>query len=729
MKRRAVLLAGASLLAMTSHAHALTALGSLVISSMLSVGLGGLLPVASAAAIGAGALSLALSAVQIGSMFLFKKPSIDPQAIKTTSKGSEGPGRYATGRVELGARMGFGNTAGYDIFRLLLHCFGPIAAVEEYFYDGREITVEANGEVSSPPWAKPNGSWLNVKTKLGTGSETAWPDLISHFPTLWTANHRVRGIGQTLLHAVNPGTAHEKFLRLYQGGIKELRLRARVGLFYDPRTASTAWTINGVLQCLHWFRMLPGITDSAIDFDDIGLVATQGEALVPTATGPEPRCQMSGGWEGPLTSDIVMDMLESCGLEVRTTATGKYTFAFIEDDPANELTLYSQHIIDIYPQAGPEGAKRPNKCTLRYFSPERRYEMAEVDLSNAPWARVEAEIDKYGELEFPVDLVFCCDASQAQRIARRLFHMARADFGVVKTKFSGLAEWGGRIVTLEIPDVGEIFDGGEDGASVFVKALTGPVRANDEEGTCEIPFQIIPDILKSPWNPATDEVLAPPVLQALQYESELPMPAAPSAASVVQYPGGAYETRVKFAAVSGGTIAEAVYRTYTVGEPNAFSSMTEYNGAGSSRYAYDAANTVGSRLDAKCRFFNSEDEGSYYSDLLTVASMAINNSKPAAPTLDVTVDDNGTSFAFTVKVSTTSMNVVQLKLQRFNQIGGTWSDVATGLGRPEQAVEYSFEEFSETSDKTVSLRAYAYSSNSTASNAATFDYIIPGTGG
>src|SRR5690606_27125477 len=136
--------------------------------------------------------------------------------------------------------------------------------------------------------------------------------------------------------AVNPGTGNDRFPRLFQGGLKELEALARVGVFYDPRTGTSAWTMNGVLICLHYFRRQPGMRDDLIDFASIGSLATQAEALVPTLTGTAPRCQLSGGWKGPLTSDIVGDMLESAGLEVRHTADGRYTFGFIEDNPSSE---------------------------------------------------------------------------------------------------------------------------------------------------------------------------------------------------------------------------------------------------------------------------------------------------------------------------------------------------------------------------------------------------------
>ncbi len=626
MYLKSALLAGASVLAMTVHAHADPAtLGSLVISAFLSVGAGSLLPVASAAAIGMTAIGAALTAANFAMNFFGGRgPRANPQDIKNTSKGAEAPGRHAFGRVRLGGESGFGNTAGYDIYRLLLQCFGKIVAVEEWFYDGRSITVEDNGDVSSPPWATPGGSNLNVKWKPGDGTETAWPDLVSSF-SIWTENHRVRGIGQTLLKAINPGTGHARFPRLFQGGVKPLEAVARVGEFYDPRTATSAWTTNGVLICLHYFRRLPGMRDELIDFADIAVTAGRAEETVATKHGVTPRCQLSGGWKGPLTTDVVQDMLESAGLEVRTTADDKFTLRFLEDDPESEMTYTLRHILETYPQAGPEGVQRTNVCRLRYFAPQRNFEVSEIDLTDAPWARVPSEIDRYGEQEMVIDLVFCPDPSQAQRIARRLFHMSRADFGVVQTNFAGITARGLKTIALEVPDIGE------DGGTALLKVRKGTARVNDGEGRVEIPFQIIPDVLKSPWNPATMEVDPPPAMPELQYESELDTPAQPAEAVQVIYPDNSREVRLRFAGVTGGTAAEATRRSYVGTAPNPWAAMTEYQASGN-WYAWATANWEGQDADFRVRFFNVEEDGSNWSDMLQKRPLIVHNTPCSAPT-------------------------------------------------------------------------------------------------
>lgn len=724
------LIAISALLWATTSAHAFVAIGNLVISAMLAVGAGGLLPVASAGAIGLAAVGVGLSVANVAMSFLGRKPSANPNDIKNTTRGSEGPGREAFGRVEIEGEIAFGNTAGYRIYRLILHCFGVLSAVEEYFYDGRSITVDSDGQVSSPPWRTSSGSYLNIQTKIGDGNETSWDDLQTDFPTLWTPEHRVRGIVQSLLRATNPGTGDSKFLRLYQGGIKALKLRVRMGLFYDPRTDANGWTLNGVLHVLHYLRRLPGNDDAIYDFTDIGLVASQAEQEIATLDGAAPFCQLSGGWKGPITTEIVTDMLLSAGLEVVDTDDGLYTLEFIEDDPASELTLYDRHILERDHKTGPDGAKRPNICKLTYFSPERRYETAELPLHErdpdtgeyigAGWARIPDEIAKYGEQEFPVDLIFCCDASQAQRIARRLFHMARAEFGVFRTHFAGMACWSRRVITLEFPDVGE------DGGSVFKKCRIGTVRVNDEDGTCEVPYQVIPDELTVPWDGTTMEVPPPPVLEALEYESELDKPAIPSAAAVVQLSDGSYETRLAFTGVSGGETAEAQYRSYADGLPNQWAAMEEYAGHTTGWYAWVAVDAR-DRADFRVAFYNDDDEGSYFSDPLEVDPLAIDNTPPDAPI----VDGSGTN---TLQISTTQLRVVEFLVETNLEgdfpdagwsIAAQISDIRPGT-TPIEVILSGFEP--SINDYTVNWRISALTSDGTQGSFAEGSFVVSGTG-
>lgn len=714
-----LLSAGGSYLAMTAHASA----DPISIGFFLFAG-----PLGAAFSFGAlvTAAQIGLYAIGIGASLLVssalsKSQKIDPGQYKNTFENSpEGSEINAIGRCRLGGVRTFGNTRNRDRYRLTCHAKGPMVAIEEYFLGGREVVVDSDtGNVSSPPFAKSGGSWVTFKTKVGDGTETAWPELISAFPNTWTSAHRVRGIAQSLVKYVSPGIYTEKFGQLYNQGEPESATTARWNVVYDPREigadkhndATWVWSMNGPLCAARIMLSYPDLTVDSFDWDFLAAEADKADTMVPTLTGTEPRSQCSGVWLSEAKrGDTMKQVLESLGCEVTLSDAGLVRIGLIDDAPTADMTLTDDHITSYSWRSGPEAAERPNICRISYYSPERGYEMGEIDMTGIAWARVQDEIDRYGEKIYDIELPFCPSASQAQRIARRLFLQARGDTGVVQTNMAGLALWGRDYANITLSDIEET-----------PVCKIAPPRVDDERGQVDIPFTVWPqELIDSPWNPATMEAAAPEQLPNLQYESDLDTPSVASTA-VVQYPGGAYETRMRFSSVAGGSTAEANYRTYTGGLPDTWQGMTEYSANG--QFAYAAANIIGKEAEFRVRWFNGDGEASYFSDVVNVPDVQIDNSVPAEPYLDVQVTPNGTGdYTFEVVAYSTAMNAVRFVLSsnRPEITPGYDGDTRPGLGY--------------TADGTitngpaainVTITATVYTSNGTPSPVATFTYVIP----
>ncbi|MCV0352782.1 MAG: phage tail protein [Nitratireductor sp.] len=714
-----LLSAGGSYLAMTAHASA----DPISIGFFLFAG-----PLGAAFSFGAlvTAAQIGLYAIGIGASLLVssalsKSQKIDPGQYKNTFENSpEGSEINAIGRCRLGGVRTFGNTRNRDRYRLTCHAKGPMVAIEEYLLGGREVVVDGDtGYVSSPPFAKSGDSWVTFKTKTGTGAETAWPELVSAFPTTWSSAHRVRGIAQSLVKYVSPGIYTEKFGQLYNQGEPESAVTARWNVVYDPREAGAdkyndttwVWSMNGPLCAARIMLSYPDLTVDSFDWDFIAAEADKADTMVPTLTGTEPRSQCSGVWLSEAKrGDTMKQVLESIGCEVTLSDAGLVRIGLIDDAPTAGMTLTDDHITSYSWRSGPEAAERPNICRISYYSPERGYEMGEIDMTGIAWARVQDEIDRYGEKIYDIELPFCPSASQAQRIARRLFLLARGDTGVVQTNMAGLALWGRDYANITLSDIEET-----------PVCKIAPPRVDDERGQVDIPFTVWPqELIDSPWNPATMEAAAPEQLPNLQYESDLDTPSVASTA-VVQYPGGAYETRMRFSSVAGGSTAEANYRTYTGGLPDTWQGMTEYSANG--QFAYAAANTVGKEAEFRVRWFNGDGEASYFSDVVNVPDMQIDNSVPAEPYLDVQVTPNGTGdYTFEVVAYSTAMNAVRFVLAS-NQpeiTPGYDGDTRPGLGYTADGTISNG-----PAAITVTITATVYTSNGTPSPVATFTYVIP----
>lgn len=644
---KSFLCAGASYLAMTAHASA----DPISIGFFLFAGpLGGIFSF--------GALVLAakvgLYAIGIGTSLLLSaslrgSQKIDPGQYKNVFEASpENSEVNAIGRCRIGGLKAFGNTRNIDRFRLVCHAKGPLMAIEEYLLGGREVVVDTDtGLVQSPPYVTQASSFVSFKTKVGDGWETAWPDLMTNFPSLWTPDHRVRGIAQTLCKYISPGIYSEKFGELYQTGEPEPAITGRWNKVFDPRApgadahdaATWIWSMNGPLCAARIMLDYPDLTVDSFDWSFIAEEADRADALVATLSGTEPRSQCSGVWlsEGK-RGDTMDQVLESIGCEIVLSEAGLIRIRLIDDAPAGEITLTERHMVDFSWRSGPEAAERPNVCRVSYYSPERGYEMSEIDMTGIAWARVQAEIDRYGEKIYDIELPFCPSASQAQRIARRLFLLARGDTGVTVTNMAGLAAWGLTYANIVLPDLDE----------TPVCKIASP-RCDDERGQVEIPFIVWPsELIDNPWQPETMEAPAPEPLPNLQYESDIATPEILSAA-LVRYTSGIYEVRIRYTHPSGGSTAEANYRTYAAGLPNPWSSMTEWDDYGDRKAGgdgepdiparpasawfarVDGLNIEGIKADFRIRWFNGDGDASYFSDVVTLDPAGLDNTPPAAP--------------------------------------------------------------------------------------------------
>jgi hypothetical protein len=575
-------------------------------------------------------VALTVATTAFSALLQPKPEAPKPDTLRDTQKSEEGPGRWAIGRLELEGRISFGDTNDLNIMRVILHAFGELDSIEETIYDGRSVTVEDDGAVSTQPYVSEDGSYsfVNIFTKPGDGTETAWDELIEYFPGRWTEDHRLRGIFQTLLWIKSPGIDEMKFNGLFGGGIKDVRYVARMQRPYDPRDGTYHWTLNGVIICM-WARLqLPGTTLASFDLATMATMADEAEVEVPKlGGGTEPRCQISGGGEGQITTEVVKEFYRCAGLE-EVVVDGKITFRWLDDYPDAAVTLRStgnyRHIQEMQLKTAPDSGRRPNVAKVKFLSPQREYKVSEILIqefdspggtyTGPAWARVQSEIDKYGVQEQVYEYKYCPSASQAQRLARRDFWMDRAVAAELLLAFAVIGLWGVRVVDVEIPEVGE------DGAAETLRArLADAPRVNDAAGTGDVVLKLIPEILQTAWDPDTDEMPAPPPLVPSQHDNQIQRPPAPVSAVAVD--DGGWQVVVTLpAAPAGADTAEVQFRHYTAGPdlPSAWLSMTETG--------LTSATATGDYRDIKCEFrwrvFTEAGEGSLFSALLVVPSLS-----------------------------------------------------------------------------------------------------------
>lgn len=653
----------------------LVTLGNIIISGLISVGATGAV-LFNPLVVGA----IAATAASIGFSLLTAKGqgSIDPGQAKEEIQSEETSELRGIGTVRVTGALNYGNNDHPNLYRHMLHLKGPIDRILTPYVNDREVVMDSSNRVFSPPWSDFNTdgtisqNYLTLQSKIGDGTETAYPELVSAFPDVWTTDHRARGIFQSLVTVISPGVASSKYLKLFGASqYPKVSYVVQASLLYNPllddtRTGGAGthriddestweWSDNGIVGALYVFMQYPEFVETLIDWELQIEQIQAADVLVTTKTGTEKRSRISGVWPSEAKrGDVLKQVMDSVGCEMVATSAGKFYFKLIDDNPTSQVTIPEQDIYELTWQSGPKALERPNKCEVKYYSPERDYEMAEIVMTGIEWATIDDEVDRWGEKILSIELPFCPSASQAQRIARRIFEWSRADAGTVITNMAGMAAWGCNYGTIDIVGDNEVCK------------ITSP-RCNDKDGEVDIAFLSLPAL--SDWNPSTDEADAPEPYAVQEDDTALDTPSAPISAFSVTYGGGNKELRVTYSGVTGATGYLVAYSTLdSEGYRDRYSPLTRYE---TNLISYGSVDLVGQDLDIKMQAFD-EDGASNFSDSLSVTSVAENLTAPQPVADPVVTSETTTSSSSDPVVNSTlsfgiaSQNLIHLLVQVFD---------------------------------------------------------------
>ena len=128
-----------------------------------------------------------------------------------------------------------------DMLHLIFAVAGhEINSFESFLINEDSVTIDADGFVEQDKYKSGSTSYIRLKTHLGTDDQTADTDLISESDSLWTTNHRLRGIAYIY--------ARLKFSNdIFPNGIPTISAVIQGKKVYDPRTTTTAFSANSAL--------------------------------------------------------------------------------------------------------------------------------------------------------------------------------------------------------------------------------------------------------------------------------------------------------------------------------------------------------------------------------------------------------------------------------------------------------------------------------------------------
>lgn len=150
-----------------------------------------------------------------------------------------------------------------------LHMVIPLAGHECqeigdcYLNDELVGTLDGSGNVTTGRFA----GFVRIKKHLGTAAQTADSDLVAESASLWTTNHRLRGITYAILRL--------KWSEdVFPTGIPNVKFVVKGKKLYDPRSATTAWSDNWALVERDYLTAEYGLACDSSELDDTLLQAS-----------------------------------------------------------------------------------------------------------------------------------------------------------------------------------------------------------------------------------------------------------------------------------------------------------------------------------------------------------------------------------------------------------------------------------------------------------------------
>ncbi|WP_270771216.1 phage tail tip fiber protein [Proteus mirabilis] len=222
---------------------------------------------------------------------------------------------------------------------------------------------------------------------------------------------------------------------------------------YDPRTEKTAWSNNGALVILDYYRHYLGVPDSDIDWNAFKVAADICDETVQTPDGKsEPRYTLNGAYELEESPASVLEMMHKCIAGEPTYIAGKHGILMqVYNGPAL-LTIDESQIIDTV-TVTPELSLRDatNAIYGTFVDAEQQYNKTDFEP-----VVIEEWIEEDGlEIKENMDYRFVTSPYQANRLANLYLRKKRAGRRIqLRMNLDGYAYRPGDVVKLELPSLG-----------------------------------------------------------------------------------------------------------------------------------------------------------------------------------------------------------------------------------------------------------------------------------
>jgi hypothetical protein len=374
------------------------------------------------------------------------------------------PRGYGRARVA-GAYMLFeadDNDNSHDV--VALHQ-GRIARVVHHFLNDDMVELNASGFVlhnlNGPDDGRydtgdPTPSTTYIEHRLGLATETAYADVVTALPALWSNAHRGDGIASLYVKCVNIAT--EFIPRTYPRGLPKPSVVADLSPVWDPRDETQhredpdTWVVssNPIVQLIDYLTHPDGM---GLSYDDViapvlpALIAKAhicDEPVVQADGSTRPRYR-SNGWAFLTTdpAEVLPTILATCDGWLAETGDGTLAVE-VGKYAAPDVVLNDDHILSLSLEKGRADEELVNEVQFTYTAPGANWR-------DCPGVSVrdEASISELGVVRSKrLQLPWVQGHGQARHLAKRLLDRETALRGQIVTTLYGLTALGKRWINV-----------------------------------------------------------------------------------------------------------------------------------------------------------------------------------------------------------------------------------------------------------------------------------------
>ncbi|MDH2364880.1 phage tail protein [Providencia rettgeri] len=236
-------------------------------------------------------------------------------------------------------------------------------------------------------------------------------------------------------------------------GVPNIKVEVWGKPIYDPRINKTAWSNNGALIILDFYRSYLGVPDSDIDFDAFKVAADLCSEPVTTPEGnTEPRYTINGAYELSESPSAILDHMHKCIAAEPTYVAGKHGILMQAYNGPAVLRIEPNQIIDtvnITPELSLRDAT--NAIYGTFVDAEQQYIKTDFEP-----VIVDEWIEEDGlEIKENMDYRFVTSPYQAARLSNLYLRKKRAGRRVqLRMNMDGYAYRPGEVILLNLPQIG-----------------------------------------------------------------------------------------------------------------------------------------------------------------------------------------------------------------------------------------------------------------------------------